>query len=208
VALDTLVQSGEIPVRMGPKNETTGQSTVLENGKSRETRIFDGKVYNMETALKGDVAILRAWKVDEDGNCQFRLSTKTFGVIMAKAAKLTIVEAENIVPSGSIEPDNVHLPGIYVNRIVPSLTEKIIENRTLKQETTAGAPDKSEALKKRDTSARRTAKEFHDGAYVNLGVGIPTLAPSFLDPGMKVWIQSENGLLGVGPYPTEETIDA
>lgn len=67
----TLLQSGDIPVRLGPADET-GKSTILENGKPRETRVFDGKTYGMETALKGDVAIVRAWKVDEEGNCQFR----------------------------------------------------------------------------------------------------------------------------------------
>lgn len=70
--IDTLLQSGDIPVRLGPVDKATGKSTILEKGKPRETRIFDGKVYGMETAIKGDVAILRAWKVDEAGNCQFR----------------------------------------------------------------------------------------------------------------------------------------
>jgi 3-oxoacid CoA-transferase len=67
-----LLQSGDIPVRLGPVDKVTGKSTILEAGKPRETRIFDGKVYGMETAIKGDVAILRAYKVDEAGNCQFR----------------------------------------------------------------------------------------------------------------------------------------
>jgi len=66
------LQSGEIPVRLGPVDKATSKSTILEAGKPRETRIFDGKVYGMETAIKGDVAILRAHKADEAGNCQFR----------------------------------------------------------------------------------------------------------------------------------------
>lgn len=70
--VDTLLQSGEIPVRMGPVDKATGKTTVLEAGKPRETRIFNGKVYGMEEAINGDVAILRAYKVDEAGNCQFR----------------------------------------------------------------------------------------------------------------------------------------
>jgi 3-oxoacid CoA-transferase len=69
---DTLLQSGEIPVRLGPIDKATKKSTILEAGKPRETRIFDGKVYNMETAIKADVAIIRAHKVDEEGNVQFR----------------------------------------------------------------------------------------------------------------------------------------
>jgi len=70
-----LLESGDIPVRLGPVDET-GKSTVLEKGRARETRVFDGKTYGMETALKGDVAIVRAWKVDEEGNCQFRYASQ------------------------------------------------------------------------------------------------------------------------------------
>lgn len=164
----------------------------------------------METALPGDVAILRAWKVDEAGNCQFRYTTKAFGQIMAKAAKVTIVEADNIVPIGEIHPDDVHLPGIYVDRIVPAVAEKKIEIRKLREEKGGDgkSANKSDDLIRRERIARRTAKELKHGYYVNLGVGIPTLAPSFLSPDIQVWIQSENGLLGMGPYPTEETIDA
>ena len=165
----------------------------------------------MEHALPGDVAILRAWKVDEEGNCQFRYTTKAFGQIMAKAAKVTIVEAENIVPVGEIDPDNVHLQGVYVDRIVPATAEKVIEIRKLRDDDAKGASDgvkKSEALVRRERIAKRTSKELKNGFYVNLGVGMPTLAPSFLHPGTKVWIQSENGLLGMGPYPTEDEMDA
>ena len=70
--VDTLLQSGDIPVRLGPVDKATGKATILEKGKARETRIFDGKIYGMEEAIKGDVAILRAYKVDLEGNCQFR----------------------------------------------------------------------------------------------------------------------------------------
>lgn len=69
---DTYIQTGEIPTRLGPADPETKKSSVLEPGKARETRIFNGRTYVMETALTGDVAILRAWKVDEAGNCQFR----------------------------------------------------------------------------------------------------------------------------------------
>jgi len=193
----TLLQTGDIPVRMGPVDKITKQPTIVEKGRPRETRVFNDKIYGMEIALPGDVAILRAWKVDEQGNCQFRYTTKTFGQIMAKAAKVTIVEAENIVPVGSIHPDHVHLPGIYVDRIVPATVDKQIEIRNLRDDGKGVPKDKSESLIRRERIARRTAKEFKNGFYVNLGVGIPTLAPSFLDPKTQVWIQSENGILGM-----------
>lgn len=131
----------------------------------------------METALPGDVAILRAWKVDKAGNCVFRYTTKAFGGIMAKAAKLTIVEAENIVETGDIDPNDVHLPGIFVDRIVPSTAEKQIEvlktrdKGSLKASSAAMPTAASEAERKRLRIAGRAAKELKDGYYVNLGVG-------------------------------------
>lgn len=200
----TFLQDGKIPVRL----DASGK--VLEQGKPRETRVFNKKKYLMETALTGDVAILRAWKADEAGNCVFRYTTKAFGPIMAKAAALTIVEAENIVPVGSIDPNEVDLPGIFVNRIVPATAKKNIEILKLREPKEDGpaASNGSPAIIQRNRIAKRAAKELKQGYYVNLGVGIPTLAPSMLPEDVKVWIQSENGILGMGPYPTEEEVDA
>ncbi|KAK8184119.1 succinyl-CoA:3-ketoacid-coenzyme A transferase [Phyllosticta citribraziliensis] len=201
--VNTLVQKGGIPVRLG-----SGGKETLEPGTPRESRDFDGRTYVMERALKGDVAILRAWKVDEAGNCQFRYTTKTFAPLMAKAARVTIVEAENIVPVGDIDPDHVHLPSIYVDRIVPATAEKAIEVRKTKpsKDDAKGASQKESDVR-RNRIAKRAAKELKPGYYVNLGVGIPTLAPSFLEPNSNVWIQSENGILGMGAYPTEDEVD-
>jgi 3-oxoacid CoA-transferase len=210
--VSTALQTGDIPIRLGPPVDGVGKAAVLEPGRPRETRIFSGKTYVMETALPGDVAILRAWKVDEAGNCQFRYTTKAFGTIMAKAAKVAIVEAENIVPVGSIDPNDIHLPGIFIDRIVPATAEKFIEIKKLRptetEESTTTAK-KTEATIRRNRIARRTAKELKHGYYVNLGVGLPTLAPSFLPASTAVWIQSENGILGMGPYPSSPSqIDA
>ncbi|KAK5197369.1 hypothetical protein LTR92_003308 [Exophiala xenobiotica] len=214
----TLIETGGIPIRLGPtKDPATGKHTVVEPGRARETRIFDDghstRSYMLETALRGDLAIVRAWKVDEAGNCVFRSTTKTYGVLMPKAAKVAVVEAENIVPVGALDPDHIDLPGIYIDRICPATSEKHIEKLVLASASaSASASDapteKSEEAVKRDRIARRAAKEFKDGMYVNLGVGIPTLAPSFLPPHTKVWLQSENGIIGMGPYPrTKEEAD-
>ncbi|KAI9152268.1 Succinyl-CoA:3-ketoacid coenzyme A transferase 1 [Paramyrothecium foliicola] len=204
-AANTLVEKGEIPVQL----DSSG--AVVERGRKRETREFNGKTFLMETALPGDVAILRAWKVDKEGNCVFRYTTKAFGLIMAKAATTTIVEAENIVEVGEIDPNDVHLPGIYVDRIVPSTAEKRIEILKTREEgsSTKTNTDKSSspAEYRRNLIAKRASKELKDGYYVNLGVGMPTLAASMLPPGRKVWIQSENGFLGMGPYPTADQVD-
>ncbi|KAK5037630.1 hypothetical protein LTR13_004789 [Exophiala sideris] len=203
----TLIETGGIPHRLGPKDKQTGKYAVAEPGRPRETRIFDGRSYMMETALKGDLAIVRAWKVDEAGNCIFRSTTKTYGVLMPKAAKLAIVEAENIVPIGTLDPDHIDLPGIYIDRICPATSDKHIEKLVLAP-TQDATSEKGEEAVKRNRIAKRAAKELKDGFYVNLGVGIPTLAPSFLPASTKVWLQSENGIIGMGPYPkTREEAD-
>lgn len=200
--VNTFIQSGQIPQRLKGGN-------VIEPGKARETRIFDGRVYNMETAIKGDVAILRAHKVDEAGNVKFRYTTKSFAPLMAKAAKVSIVEAEHIVPVGELKPDEIDVPGIFIDRIVQATAEKIIEVKTLQpKEGADGNEAKDPATVRRNLIAKRAAKELKPGYYVNLGVGMPTLAPSYLPPDANVWIQSENGILGMGRYPTEEELDA
>jgi 3-oxoacid CoA-transferase len=129
---------------------------------------------------------------------------------MAKAARLAIVEAENIVPTGSIDPNEVDLPGIFIDRIVPATVAKKLEMKKTRPSGDQGSetrPAQTDALIRRDRIAKRAAKELKHGYYVNLGVGMPTLAPSFLPPDAKVWIQSENGILGMGAYPTEEEVD-
>jgi 3-oxoacid CoA-transferase len=142
-----------------------------------------------------------------------RYTTKAFGPIMAKAARLTIVEAEHIVKTGELDPNDIDLPGIFVDRIVPATAEKHIETKKFaKPSSTSSAksedPKKAKAQERRDRIARRAAKELKHGYYVNLGVGIPTSAASYVPEGTKVWLQSENGILGMGPHPaSEEELD-
>jgi 3-oxoacid CoA-transferase len=127
---------------------------------------------------------------------------------MAKAARLTIVEAEEIVPIGSLDPNDIDLPGIFVNRIVPATAPKNIEIKKLRDPQANGKPSEpNAAAERRNRIARRAAKELKQGYYVNLGVGIPTMAADFVPEGTKVWLQSENGILGMGPHPTEEELD-
>ncbi|KAH7406836.1 hypothetical protein DE146DRAFT_648574 [Phaeosphaeria sp. MPI-PUGE-AT-0046c] len=202
-AVNTLLQDGKIPAKFDKEGNAIGF------GQKREVREFNGKKFLMETALTGDVAIIRAHKADEAGNCVFRYTTKAFGPIMAKAARLTIVEAEEIVPIGTLDPNNVDLPGIFVDRIVPSTAKKNIEIKKLRDpSSTSSSAPKNDAAERRIRIARRAAKELKHGYYVNLGVGIPTDAASYVSNDVKVWLQSENGILGMGPHPTEEEVDA
>lgn len=149
-----------------------------------------------------------AHTLDEDGNVRFRYSTKSFATLMAKAAALTIVEAENIVPSGTLGPHDIDLPGIFVDRIVNATKEKIIEIKRVQESEATSTSAKLPSRIRRERIARRAAEELKEGLYVKLGVGMPTLAPSFLPPERKVWIQSENGIIGLGPHPMEDEIDA
>ncbi|AYA89430.1 MULTISPECIES: CoA transferase subunit A [Stenotrophomonas] len=111
----------------------TGYGTVVAEGK--ETREFEGKHYVMETALRADVALVKAWKADEAGNLVFRKTARNFNPACAMAGKVCIVEVEEVVPVGAIDPDQVHLPGIYVHRIVHNpRPEKRIEQRTIRAE--------------------------------------------------------------------------
>jgi len=109
----------------------TGYGTVVAEGK--ETREFDGQHYVMETALKADVSLIKAWKADTAGNLVFRKTARNFNPACAMAGKVCIAEVEDLVEVGDIDPDHVHVPGIYVDRIVVNAApEKRIEQRTVR----------------------------------------------------------------------------
>jgi 3-oxoacid CoA-transferase subunit A len=109
----------------------TGVGTKVAEGK--EMREFNGRPYVMEKALPGDFALIKAWKADRWGNLVFRKTARNFNPMMATAAKVTIVEVEQIVEPGEINPDHVHLPSIYVKRIILSQAQKRIEKRTVRK---------------------------------------------------------------------------
>jgi len=110
----------------------TGVGTLVAQGK--ETRQFDGHAYLLETALHADFALVKAWKGDSFGNLVYRKTARNFNPEMATAARITIAEVEQLVPVGELNPDQVHTPSIYVNRIIQgSAYEKRIEKRTVRK---------------------------------------------------------------------------
>ena len=110
----------------------TGVGTIVAEGK--ELREFDGETYVMERSLVPDVSLVKAWRADKAGNLQFRLTARNFNPAAAMAGKVCVVEVEEIVETGELVPDEVHLPGIYVHRIVHNPNpEKRIEKRTLSE---------------------------------------------------------------------------
>ncbi len=109
----------------------TGVGTVIAEGK--EHKDFDGETYILERGIFADLSIVKAWKADETGNLVFRKTARNFNPPAAMCGRTCVVEVEEIVPTGSIDPDHVHLPGIYVHRIVQGAHEKRIEHRTVRK---------------------------------------------------------------------------
>lgn len=112
----------------------TGVGTKVAEGK--ELKVFDGETYVLETGLKADLSIVKAWKGDAEGNLIYRKTARNFNPMMATAGKVCLAEVEEIVPVGSLDPDHIHTPGIYVDRIVQGAFEKRIEQRTVRQRET------------------------------------------------------------------------
>ena len=110
----------------------TGVGTPVADGK--EAKIFSGCDYILERAITGDFAFIKAWKADKSGNCIFRKTSRNFNPLMAKAGQMTIVEAEEIVEIGELDPDHIHLPGVYVQKVLlAKRLEKRIERRTVRE---------------------------------------------------------------------------
>ena len=109
----------------------TGVGTLIAEGK--EHKDFDGETYIMETGLKADLSIIKAWKGDAEGNLIFKATARNFSPMMAMAGKVTVAEVDEIVPVGTLDPNFIHTPGIFVQRIVEAVCEKRIENLTTRE---------------------------------------------------------------------------
>ncbi|MEW6272143.1 MAG: 3-oxoacid CoA-transferase subunit A, partial [Thermodesulfobacteriota bacterium] len=219
------VKAGEIELEMVPQGTLiervraggaglagfftpTGVGTEVAQGK--EQREFDGKRYVFERAIRADFALLQAHQADGVGNLTYRRGARNFGPWMATAARTTIAEVKEIVPTGSLDPEAVVTPGIFVDRIVETTThidigvlrqillmvgrQNNMEGRAVREGGPTGLPA--------DLMAMRAAALLHDGEYVNLGIGLPTLVSNYI-AGRGVTLHAENGILGYGGFPDE-----
>ena len=154
-------------------------------------------------ALHADISLVKAYKADTRGNLVFRGTSRNSNPDVAMSGHICIAEAEHIVEAGELKPDEIHLPGIYVDYVIHAThNEKKIERLKITPEEEDDDGEKDDILAKvsdeRARMIKRAAKEFKNGMYVNLGIGIPTLASNYVPPGVHIELQAENGLLGLG----------
>lgn len=173
----------------------TSAGTLL--AENRETKTIKGVEQVFVEGIRGNVAFIRAWKADKTGNLQYRLTEQNFNKAMATAADLVIVEVEEIVEVGELDPNQIHTPGCYVDYLVQA---------TLTLDDLGSSADVDIAKKvseARMDMAKRVLKELQKGDVVNLGIGIPTLVADLIWPEDDINLHTENGMLGVGPAPMD-----
>jgi 3-oxoacid CoA-transferase len=223
---DLLIESGRLEFEACPQGILTerlragaagipafyspvGVDTIVADGKER--RIFDGREYVLETALRPDFAFIRAARADTLGNLAFDGGTRNFHPIMAAAARVTIAEVDEVVQTGAIPPEEVVVPSLYVDRIVRT-TASAEDLAGMRRPPSTRGPilgHGSEAAPRlsHEMMAMRVARMLKPGQVVNLGLGIPTLVSNHVSADDGILFHSENGLLGYGPFPVPEMID-
>ncbi len=173
----------------------TSAGTLLATG--RDTRIINGKEQVFIEGIRGNVAFIRAWKADTAGNLTYRMTEQNFNRAMATAADLVIAEVEEIVPVGAIDPNIIHTPGCFVDFLVQA-TVSLADLGSSASVNTGRKVSES-----RLNMAKRAFAELRKGDVVNLGIGIPTLVADLIKPEDGIILHTENGMLGVGPAPSD-----
>jgi 3-oxoacid CoA-transferase len=179
----------------------TSVGTALAEG--REIRDFGGKPHVLEQAIRVDYAFLRGYRADRLGNVQFRGGSQNFNPSFAKAARVAIVEVDEIVEPGAIPPELVNLPGIFVSRVVKTTQKFDLWRRPERRPSDKPRLYNGKPGLTRAGIAKRAAALVKDGTYVNLGVGIPTMVSNYLVE-RDVILHAENGVLGYGKMVTGE----
>ncbi len=214
--VDDLLRSGKLEVELIPQGTMvercraagagipgfytpTAAGTLIAEGK--DVRYFDGRPYVLERSLPLDYAFVHAWRADPLGNVQFRGASQNFGPSFAKAARVAILEVDEIVGIGDIPPSDVDLPGIFVARVVKRTVEVTVEDGVGRSLRRRAADSSKWYLGKpaltRTEIALNTAILLPESSYVNLGIGIPTMVSNYL-AGRDVTLHAENGVLGYG----------
>ena len=181
----------------------TSVGTALTEGK--EIREFDGKPHVLERAIHVDYAFLRGYRADRVGNVQFRGGSQNFNPSFGKAARVAIVEVDEIVEAGEIPPELIDLPGIFVSRVVKTtqVTDGKAWRRPERRPSDKPRLYNDKPALTRAGIAKRAAALVKDGTYVNLGVGIPTMVSNYLQS-RDVILHAENGVLGYGHMVSDE----
>jgi 3-oxoacid CoA-transferase len=171
--------------------------------KEREIREFGGKPHVLEYAINVDYAFLRGYRADRLGNVQFRGGSQNFNPSFAKAARVAIVEVDEVVEPGVIPPELIDLPGIFVSRVVKSTQKFDLWKRPERRPSDKPRLYNGKPALTRAGIAKNAARLVRDGTYVNLGVGIPTMVSNYLVE-RDVILHAENGVLGYGRMVSEE----
>jgi 3-oxoacid CoA-transferase len=218
---DDLIESGDIEVELVPQGilvermraagagipafySPTGVGTPVAEGK--EVRYFDGKPFILEQALPVDYAFLKAYRADRLGNIEMRGSSRNFNPAFAKGAKHTIVEVDEIVDVGVIDPERIGLPSILVSRVVKKTVEPDQARLAPRRAADVARQYNGKPGWTRHEMAQKTAALLSEPSYVNLGTGMPTLVSNYIK-GRDITLHGENGILGYGRMVEGDEVD-